>query len=243
MLYAALGDSITYGYSASKEGFGYVHQIKRSLERQNRVSLYLHAKPGWTSAQLRKSLKKVPDCIWSEARVITLLVGGNDLIKSAPWLLDARSSRITRITERFSENLTEIVRVIRRPQGKIMIGTIYNPFPNSPLVDEYTQQMNQVIRTVARRERLILADINKCFCQKEHLYIDGFRRGVLNDFKLIGNPIHPNDKGHQAIADVYMRAYRAALSKMKLGRPKNRNMNRSSSMLSHRVASSSARYT
>jgi lysophospholipase L1-like esterase len=243
MLYAALGDSITYGYCASNEGSGFVHQIKRALHRQHRVSFYLHAKPGWTSGQLRKSLKKVPDCIWSEAKVITLLIGGNDLIKSSPFLLDTKSSRMTRITERFSENLTEIVNIIRRPQARILIGTIYNPFPNSPLVEEYTQQMNRVIHNIAHRERLILADIHKCFCRKEHIYIDGFRRGTLKDFKLIGNPIHPNDKGHQAIANVYLRAYRASLSKTKLGRPKNRAVIRNSSMVSHRVASSSARYT
>lgn len=243
MLYAALGDSITYGYSASEEDLGFVHQIKRALNRQDRVNLYLHAKPGWTSGQLCKSLKKVPDCIWSEAKVITLLIGGNDLIKSAPWLLDTRSSRITRITERFSENLTEIVRIIRRPQVKIIIGTIYNPFPNSPLVDKYTQQMNRVIESIAHRERLILADINKRFYRKEHLYIEGFRRGVLKDFKLIGNPIHPNDKGHKAIASAYLRAYRASLSKTKLGRSKNRNVVRGSTVSLSRTVNSSVRYT
>ncbi|MCL6548631.1 MAG: SGNH/GDSL hydrolase family protein [Alicyclobacillus sp.] len=220
MLYAALGDSITYGYSASSPDRRYVARLQRSLRQP--VSLFVQARPGWTSKQLLRSLPRVPACIWDEAKLITILIGGNDLLVSAPWLLDGRSGRIFKVAERLYDHLTDIVRFVRRPQSTVIVGTLYNPFPNSLLAREYFHILNQTIRLAADREQVVLADVAAQFSDQEAELIDGFRRGTLRDLRLIGNPIHPNDAGHEAIAQSLLAAYRRTVTHQRAVRPKVR---------------------
>lgn len=210
MLYVALGDSITHGYESTAESKRFVARIQRELSRnRRRVSLHVQARPGWTSKHLLRSLKSVPDCVWEEAKVITILVGGNDIIWALPWLIQGNSAASMRVAEKLRVNLTDIVRTVKRPGSEIYIGTIYNPFPNSLVAEECTSLINKSIRLVARRENLILMDLHKLFFKAEDKYIKGYRRGVVSDFKWKGNPIHPNDAGHAAIAKAWLNAYRA----------------------------------
>ncbi|MCF8565968.1 SGNH/GDSL hydrolase family protein [Alicyclobacillus tolerans] len=207
MLYAALGDSITYGYSAEDENARYVNRIQSSLSRKQPVNLFLHAKPGWTSKQLLKESRKVPDVIWAEARLITIMVGGNDVLRHAPWLLDGGTTRIFKVADKLRDNLEELIDLVRGPKCTIVLGTLYNPFPKSVMVERYLDVINQSIRSVAQREKLPLADIAKHFVRREGQFIDGYKRGKMTDMRIIGNPIHPNDKGHEAIAQIFLRAY------------------------------------
>ncbi|WP_067934823.1 SGNH/GDSL hydrolase family protein [Alicyclobacillus kakegawensis] len=212
MLYAALGDSITYGYCASSEKARYVNRIQAALSKQERVNMFVRAKPGWTSRQLLKSLKDVPECIWGEARLVTILIGGNDFLKAMPWLLDGNHGRLLRVAGQVQDNLTEIVQTVRSPDSTILIGTMYNPFPNSLVAKECIDTLNQVIGHVATRERLILADVRGRYYGNEHEFVDCYRRGQLRDFRIRNNPIHPNDKGHAAISSVFLAAYRRSLA-------------------------------
>lgn len=209
MIYAALGDSITYGYHATTEKKHFVCRIQASLARARRVSLFTVAKPGWTSKQLLKSVKSVPKCIWDESGVITVLVGGNDLIRVSPWLLNGITSKSVPVADKLADNLNEIVHVVKRPYNKILIGTVYNPFPNSLSAEECTGILNKSIRLVAFRENLILVDLYRAFRCKEHQFIEGYKNGQMRDFKIHHNPIHPNDFGHYCISQAFLTAYRA----------------------------------
>lgn len=212
MLYAALGDSITFGYVASPEK-RFTTRIQSTLAKRQRVSMFVHARPGWTSKQLLRSLKKVPTAIWDEASVITILIGGNDLLRHVPWLLGGDTGRSIKVADRLRENLTEIIRTVRRPHTKILVSTIYNPFPNYLLAAECTTIINKSIRLAVHRENGILVDTHAVFLGKEHRFVEGYRGGELRDFKLRGNPIHPNDAGHEAIARAFLHAYRNATTR------------------------------
>ncbi|MBX5435818.1 MAG: SGNH/GDSL hydrolase family protein [Alicyclobacillaceae bacterium] len=208
MLYAALGDSITYGYCATSPERRYVARMQRALRQP--TSLFVQARPGWTSRQLLRTLRRVPECIWDEAKLVTILIGGNDLLVSAPWLLEGHPGRTFKVAERLYVHLTDIIRYVRRPQSTVIVGTLYNPFPNSLLAKECFHVVNETIRLAAQRERVAVADVAARFANREADLIDGYRRGTLRDLRLIGNPIHPNDAGHEVIASTMLAAYRQA---------------------------------
>jgi len=223
MLYAALGDSITYGYNATSEDVRFVSQVQRRLTRkQNPVNLFVNAKPGWTSRQLVKSMPQVPTCLWDEAKLVTILIGGNDMIRSAPWILDGNHERCVKIADALQRNLFEIVKTVKRPRTKIFIGTLYNPFPNSLPAEEGVRMLNGAIRHVAIRRGIHLVDVGRLFYHREEELIDGYRRGDIRDMRLRGNPIHPNDKGHVVIADAFLLAYRKTFASRKRARVETR---------------------
>lgn len=98
MIYLALGDSITFGYESSSDENRYVNQLLQKLNKVQRTSLHVQAKPGWTASQLLRALEKTPACILQEAELITLMIGGNDLLKTLPWFLDDPAEAQGRLT-------------------------------------------------------------------------------------------------------------------------------------------------
>jgi lysophospholipase L1-like esterase len=220
LLYAALGDSITYGYEATTDQAGYVRRFAKALSKRQPVNVFLNAKPGWTSKQLLKSLSQVPECIWAEAKVVTIMVGGNDILKASPWLLNGSDKTVFKIAQRVQDHLEQMVETVRQPGATVVIGTIYNPFPNSVLAEEYMDTVNKSILRVAEQHNLAVADVRSLFRNQEDKYIKGYKQGVLRDMRLIGNPIHPNDAGHQAIARSFLSAYRRAVAKARRSKQK-----------------------
>lgn len=217
MLYAALGDSITYGYDASKDSASYVRRFVRALSGKEKVNLYLHAKPGWTSKHLVKTLPKAPECIFDEAKLVTILVGGNDLLRASPWLLNGSHKNVYSVAQRVQDNLEEIVGMVKRKTNTLIIGTLYNPFPNSVLAEEYMDTVNKAILKIAHQHHIRIADIRRVFHQREHMLIEGYKRGILKDMRFRGNPIHPNDTGHAAIAREFLRVYRVSTGNARKG--------------------------
>jgi lysophospholipase L1-like esterase len=210
MLHVALGDSITHGYSASSDQTSYIHRLGVTMYRKNPPNVYLQAKPGWTSRQLLKSVKSIQEAVWNEARLVTLMIGGNDLLYSVPWLLNGGDAQIIKVADKLYQNITEIVEIAKRPHHKFIIATLYNPFPNSMRAEEFTNRVNQSIRLVAKRHGLTVADVRRAFSGREGKFIEGYRRGQLRDLRLIHNPVHPNDAGHAVIARAFQRASQRA---------------------------------
>lgn len=219
VIYLALGDSITHGYNASDEEHRFVTVLTKKLNKVERTSMYLQAKPGWTSAQLLRSLDKVPECVIAEAAVITLMIGGNDLLKAMPWFLDDEEAGKKKLRESFLPTVRAIVeRMKRNPGAVFMICTVYNPFPKSDLAERAISGLNALLREAAAEYSCIIVPVDEWYGGKEDALVNGFKRGELQDFRLVRNPIHPNDKGHARIADAVFNTYMAIRKQRKVQR-------------------------
>ena len=203
MIYLALGDSITFGYDATDDREQYVNKLKKKLNERKRTSVYVHAKPGWTSQQLFKSLDRIPSCILEEAELISLLIGGNDLIKSMPWFLNDKEEGMARLRQSFYPQVQQIIRQVKvNPEATMLLCTIYNPFPKSELATFAVAGLNDLLRQIADEEGCVLVPVHDYYGGKEQALVHHFRRGALEDFRLFRNPIHPNDLGHTRIAEA-----------------------------------------
>ena len=202
MIYLALGDSITHGYNATGESRRYAVLLAEKLNRLERTSVHIHAKPGWTASQLAASLQKVPECILREAAIITVMVGGNDLLRAMPWYLNDADSGRDRLDQSFSPAMREILRLAPgRPGARRLLCTVYNPFPEWDLACTAVDDLNGMIRRAAAEHRCQLASIHQSYAGRERDLVDGYRGGHSDDFRLVRNPIHPNDSGHALLAE------------------------------------------
>lgn len=208
MLYVALGDSITYGYSAVDMSNSYVNLLQEYLAHSGEsVSVFSLCKPGWTSRQLLRAVQKVPRCIWQEAKTVTLLIGGNDLVNAFPFVLYRREVTVKKLVDSLCKNVKDILRIVREEfSGELILATLYNPFPESSIATELLNATNRMLRQVAKSFRGKIADIEKVFRGSETQFIEKFKHGSLVDFRLFRNPIHPTDEGHHAIAQSIMAA-------------------------------------
>lgn len=212
MLMLALGDSITYGYGATAPEHSYAKRLQKEFAKNVRTSLHVQAKPGWTAKQLRKSLPDVPQCIFDEAQIVTLMIGGNDLLRGAATLLTGRSDKTALVCDQAREDMEAIILHANRPYNTFAISTLYNPFPNFDLAERITSQFNDMIRTIAKRHRLILVESPKLFRGNEPDYVEHYRSGLFRDMRLFRNPIHPTDAGHEALFQGFYRALQQARS-------------------------------
>lgn len=213
MLMLALGDSITYGYGATVPENSYAQRLKAQFSRHARVSMHIQAKPGWTSQQLLKSLRDVPSCIFDEAEIVTLMIGGNDLLKNTPVLFHPSAQKMAEVCEKSRSNIEAIIDIANRAYNTFTIATLYNPFPRFDVANSLTSQFNDMIRSIAVRHRLLVAETGKLYRGREADYVENFRTGSLRDVRLFGNPVHPTDEGHAAIYRAFYRTLQRARQK------------------------------
>ncbi|SIS71049.1 SGNH/GDSL hydrolase family protein [Alicyclobacillus vulcanalis] len=213
MLMLALGDSITYGYGASAPEKRFADRLRARFARQMRTTLHVQAKPGWTARQLFKSLQDLPACIVEEAEIVTLMIGGNDLLRSAPALLTHRRDVLEDVMRRTEEDVERLVEWCKRPHSTFGIATLYNPFPNFSLAEDVTQAYNDRVRRIALRHGLVVVEAYKAFRGHEQEFVEHYRSGQFRDLRLFRNPIHPTDEGHEALAKSFFQALQRARSK------------------------------
>lgn len=223
MLMLALGDSITYGYGSTSPEKSFPQLLRRQFARNMRVSLHVQAEPGWTAKQLNKSLVDVPQCIFDEAQIVTLMIGGNDLLRGAPLLLQGKPEKISQVCEKSRIEIEEIVHCANRPYNTFAIATLYNPFPNFDLAERITSQFNDMIRTVAALHKLHLLDARSLFRGHEPEFVEHYKHGLFRDIRFYRNPIHPTDAGHQQLCRGFYRTLQRARSNRQRRRaPKQR---------------------
>ncbi|GFN31475.1 SGNH/GDSL hydrolase family protein [Paenibacillus xylaniclasticus] len=208
MEYLALGDSITFGHDWKTKLSPFPIEVQTLLEESEEVSMHMHAKPGWTSDRLLQSISRSKDRLCEDTRLVTLIIGGNDVIKYTLPLLTGKTTGLYRIAERLSDNIRSIVSLVAHPRTTVLIGTLYNPFPNWIVMEKTTQIINQHIRRLIEWDNVHLLDLEHLFKGREWEWIDGYNKGRFLDLRPIGNPIHPNLNGHQAIAEEVVRTYK-----------------------------------
>lgn len=220
-VYLALGDSITAGYGASHPSMTFVRQVsdyvrKKSLAQRTIVM----AQNGWTSHDLLRIVCTLGDSVWGATTVITLLTGGNDLRKLlrrqyfsilgspiTPQLVDSQ-------IHAFSIHLNTLCGVIRDHSiPQVILATVYNPVPNSQLAVTAIEGLNDVIRQASERHHFKVVDVHEAFHQHQAYLVQGYRTGRFEDLvSPIRRPIHPNNAGHLAIAELFMRHLEKATS-------------------------------
>lgn len=206
MLYTALGDSITYGENASSLAKAYTQLAVAALNsrsRSRRATGYVLARPGWTSDDLLNAVIWKGSAAISKSDVVSVWIGGVDLANAAlSSIKNQQQIAIKPILTPYRQNLRAILAHIKSvSDARIICCTQYNPFPNSSLAAAAIDQLNYTTIEVAQSYHAQIAPAHRWFEGKQASLIYGYRNGRLEDALSGTLPIHPNDRGHQVIAN------------------------------------------
>ena len=197
--YTAIGDSLTTGFGALP-GNGFVPVYRRMAEnrlRSNVISTNLGVN-GMTSSELEQRLRRnsmTREAIRA-ADIITLSIGGNDLIhaaKSAARQPGNLSAELRRSLQECKGNFAAIMNMLmqlkagtRRPFIIRIVG-LYNPYPQVVGATEWVRQFNQYASQYSSR-----------VCGFASIYSEfaANGRGLLSI-----DHLHPNGRGYRVIAD------------------------------------------
>ncbi len=179
--YLALGDSMSIDQYTGVKGGGAVSQFHKWLGD----SWLLDDR----SADMCR-MRNVPTD--AQGRIITLTIGGNDLLADADTYLNEGLARFA------SEHLN-LLRAIRatNPDAILLVGNVYAP--QTPLSGELTGALDEANGAIAANVRSVnarLADIHRTFRghEAEYLCFD----------------IEPSLRGATAIAELFKKAAREA---------------------------------
>lgn len=195
MRYLALGDSMSIDKYTNVENGGAVSQFSK-LICANELQDLTH--DGFTTDAVIDSLTKVslkPD-------VITLTVGGNDLLQRPSWNTDRHSLQDPN-TEETLKKLNRIFSSLYRFHCKVIVNTIYDPTDGDEALlrqlgmsgqfREAYDEINNAIRRMARRYGFILSDLQQLFTG----------HGINSADTWLTMEIEPNYAGATAIAKCW----------------------------------------
>ncbi|WP_235775326.1 MULTISPECIES: GDSL-type esterase/lipase family protein [Paenibacillus] len=197
--YTALGDSLTTGFGALP-GSGFVPVYRRMSEVALRsfVAYTNLGVNGLTTSELEQRVRYHPLFRQSirEADLITVSIGGNDLIHAAREAGgQSRSSQAVfdRALQESKGHLAAVMsRIYQEKQGAsnpwlVRIVGLYNPYPQMAGASDWVQRFNRQLAQYCGRE-CAFADIYDSFA--------GHERELLSIDRL-----HPNGRGYRLIAD------------------------------------------
>lgn len=192
--YLALGDSLAAGYRAIPATQGYVYRLYREgvIAPIHRTLFANAAVPGVTSAQVLAY--QVPQALDAfPADVITLSVGGNDLLR----ILSGADPGI--VLSEFQTNLTLILQRLRTglPQAHIYINNLYT-VPNIAGADSIVPVFNGIVAQVAGAFGVPVVDIYTAFLGRPELLL-------INRPGAGAQEVHPTNAGYAVMARAYAR--------------------------------------
>ncbi len=229
-LYVSLGDSLAYGRGASSRGEkAFVPLVFQGLGSGWALSNW--GVPGYTSQDLldrelpnaiAQIIERRDDAIpGNEAAAITIEIGGNDLLEiyedlvipgtcpSVPESLPKPecTDRLRAALLEFTPNLQEAVDRLQAaaPGTPIFLATLYNPFSGGSVNLDgigalalegqadtpFPTGLNDAVRAVAQEKGAYIVEWYGPFLGKVNEYISQ-------------DLIHPNDIGHQVMADAVL---------------------------------------
>ncbi|WP_026694020.1 GDSL-type esterase/lipase family protein [Peribacillus kribbensis] len=210
--YTALGDSITVGMGASflAPGFAPRYRSLASSDLGERIELRNFARIGFETADVLCSLERrdVQKSI-SDAEIITITAGGNDLIHTLEKtgnITDPAPYReaLEHAQTNFEKILNRIYQIKEHKSHTYIIRlcNLYNPFPEVPPADKWIMAFNQHLQKLCGAPHVKIADLYSAFKGHESDYLSVDR-------------VHPSNLGHQAIAKELRRLEYAPLAKIK----------------------------
>lgn len=229
LVYVALGDSIPYGsYYTSlwnylfggTDTFSYVEQLSNSI---NSTSFYDESASGYNSDDILEQINELSSVI-SEADVITLCVGANDIMDAASRSISgldkydidwdmANSGR-----DSFEANWPQIVDSIENmnPDVTLVVMTIYNPYHTD---DPYYNLVNPYFSSTDENHYGLNYIINHTEELYGHLLDESFDYRLVDVYEGFNNhpdmdsltgfydefcDPHPNQAGQNLIYDLHM---------------------------------------
>ncbi|HHW38332.1 MAG TPA: spore gernimation protein [Bacillales bacterium] len=193
--YLALGDSLTVGVGVPIWDPGFVEYYRGVSQRIIKEPL-LYQKYAISGATTEDVLNFTYSQIVTEAikcaNIITITAGGDDLINAArQFIMDENKEDILHAIKQSQKNYINLLERIHRmdKQDKYIIRlmTLYNPFPDIPVVDEAIKRFNVLIKSFGRETNVKVADIYSVF--------KGNEQGLLSK-----GGVHPNSKGYYQMA-------------------------------------------
>ncbi|MEK3977583.1 GDSL-type esterase/lipase family protein [Psychrobacillus sp. FSL K6-2836] len=195
-----LGDSLTQGVGDELGREGYLGRLQQHFLQYNGIEdvpLTNTAKRGRRSDQLLKMLKNGEiDHQIRKANIITLTIGGNDIMKVIKKdLFNLKVEAFEKELEKFERNYDQILHEIREinSTAPIIIMGLYNPI--TIVTDEKSEfdlilnDWNEVIQEMAD------SDSNACYVPIDHLFVTNANLVYHTDF------FHPNSKGYQLVIE------------------------------------------
>ncbi|MBP2001435.1 lysophospholipase L1-like esterase [Paenibacillus shirakamiensis] len=197
-LYTAIGDSLTTGFGALP-GNGFVPIYRRMAEAKLKdvvINQNLGVN-GLTSPELEQRVLYHPlyQQALTQADLITISIGGNDLIRAgralqiapdrAPQILGQSLDTCQRSFGNIVRSVQKIKAGSTSPYAIRVVG-LYNPFPQIQEGSEWVRQFNAFASGFSNKN-FAFADISGAFAAqgRELLFWDG---------------VHPNGRGYRTIA-------------------------------------------
>ncbi len=202
--YVSLGDSLAAGTTPNNiTDKSYTDFIAEKLKSEGVLGDYKNfGVPGYTTNDIYTNIDPTnPENFQrvtaiSQAEIITLDVGANDLLNIIPVLIED-PVHAPAIIQNTAENLTKITYTLQdiNPKAKIYLMGYYNAFPYYP-----QEQQTQLIPLI---KKFNLAIENTAVLTGA-TYIDTYSVMDMNLKKYLPeNNIHPNLSGYQAIAKEF----------------------------------------
>ncbi len=203
LTYVSLGDSLAVGVGSSdprERGYAPLYRDLLAEETGRDVRLVQLGVSGETSESFSSGtdpqLARAEAALRENPRaVVTLSLGGNDLLRVANGTDAEREAALAR----YARNLERILNDLRRasdPEPRISVLALYNPAPGS-FTDEWAARLNKTIRAVAARNGATVAAGDEAFRGHEAEYAHHARYPW---------DIHPTDRGHEALARAFAEA-------------------------------------
>src|SRR5699024_6527541 len=180
-----LGDSLTFGQQDPTNRGGYVYLIKQKLQQNYDVKVTTHnyGKTGDRTDQIQARLENDPAMQKqvSEADIITMTVGGNDLMQILQnnfQLLFANklSSIMPQREKQYQQKAKSLMQTVRHynPAAPIFVISVYNPFyvyfPTVTALQKYTGQWVELTKkTVTAQPRVYFVNVNQRLSQGQYL--------------------------------------------------------------------------
>jgi len=171
---------------------------------------------GATSEDLLSAVRlKDVEKISSQSALVTLTLGGNDLLEAFRRNVGSGSEQMARAAMSVLQRYEQVIRAVkeRLPDGIIVLTTVFDPTDGtgilpttSPIYDtalpiEYLNHFNDFVKSCAKSHSALLADVHK------HFFGHGAGCGSADDFWYWkASPIEPSYRGSSEIRRVWLEA-------------------------------------
>ena len=225
--YAALGDSLTEGVGDATGQGGFVPLFAKEIENSTggSVGSQNFGKAGDTSTQIYNRMmksKKITDGL-KKANIITITIGGNDVLKvirdNVTKLSSMTEKDFVKPEELYQARVKKLLDKIREdnPQAQIYVLGIYNPFylnfPDLTVMQNVIDSWNTATAGVVSQEKnTYFIPINNLLYKgsgdKQAVEADSSTSAVANNLLYTEDHFHPNNIGYQIMADAVFASYK-----------------------------------